>query len=133
VKKTKTYIKRVSDGVIVWYQLACLETSDKYAQSKEYASIKGLKYIHRGGYLYVEADGVTPTILNQYGCSSLDGLYSYVLRLDDNNIINDIVNVLNIAQIRSLWELLLTLDDSKKNETLRNLLFKRMTKLAKGE
>jgi hypothetical protein len=130
MKKTKTYIKRKD----VWFQLACLESSEEYQLAKQYATKKGLKYVHRSGYLFVEADGVTPDILKQYGCANLEGLYSYILRLDDKVVASELISGLNTTQTQSLWELIPK--ESKRtqqNKVLHDLCFTHMAKLAKGE
>lgn len=128
--KIKTYIKRKD----VWYQLVCPESSIIHTEAKKYADAKGLKYVHRGGFLFVEADGVTPTLLKQYGCADLEGLYAYILRLCNIDIASELINHLNSSQTQSLWELIPKEEKrTKQNKMLHDLCFTRMAKLAKGE
>lgn len=128
--KIKTYIKRKD----VWYQLACPESSNDYTQAKKYADAKGLKYVHRGGFLFVEADGVTPDTLKQYGCANLEGFYGYILRLEDKDIASELIGSLNSTQTQSLWEIIPKEEKrTRQNKMLHDLCFARMAKLAKGE
>jgi hypothetical protein len=129
MKTVKSFIKRKD----VWYQLACPESSNDYQAAKNYADTKGLKYVHRGGNLFVEANGVTPDTLKEYGCANLEGLYAYILRLEDYVIASLLISHLNATQVKSLWDIIQSQKETKTIKMLIDLCFRKMAILVKGE
>jgi len=106
MKKTKTFIKRTKDFKTVWYQLASHQDSSEYNEAKKYANSKKLNYVHRDGYLFIEADGATPDTLKQYGYNSLEGFYNHILGMEDMNDANERIKTLNQKQTKCLYELI---------------------------
>ena len=105
--KTKAFIKRTKDEKVIWFQLICVDESEnkEYQYAMRYAKSRGLNYLHRDGHLYIQADGVTPDTLKKYSCGNLEGLYSYILRLELKPQIKEIIDGLNLFQVEALWDL----------------------------
>ena len=127
--KTKTFIKRTKDSKVIWYQLFCIDEFEtkEYKEAMKYAKSRGLNYLHREGLLYVQADGVTPNTLKKYSCANLEGLYSYILRLELKSQIKELIDELNVYQVKSLWDLA----DKEEDKFVVDLCFQKMSELAK--
>ena len=127
----KTFIKRTKDKKVIWFQLICIDEceSKEYQYAMKYSKSRRLNYLHRDGCLYVQADGVTPEILKKHSCANLDGLYSYILRLKLKSQIKELIDDLNVFQVKSLWDLA----DKEKDKFVVDLCFQKMSGLAKGE
>ena len=127
--KTKTFIKRTKDNKVIWYQLFCIDEFEtkEYKEAMKYAKSNNLNYLKREGLLYVQADGATPNTLKKYSCANLEGLYSYILRLELKSQIKELIEELNVYQVKSLWDLA----DKEEDRFVVDLCFQKMSELAK--
>lgn len=132
MRKTKTFIKRTKDFKIVWYQLTCHQDSSDYNEAKQYAKNKGLNYVHRDGYLFIEADGATPDTLKEYGYKSLEGFYNHILGMEDTNDAYERIKTLNQKQTKVLYEQIKKEEkQTAKLKTLHDLCFSHLYDLSK--
>jgi hypothetical protein len=125
----KTFIKRTKDEKIIWYQLICIDDSEskEYQEAMKYAKSHNLNYLKRERLLYVQADGATPEMLKKHSCANLEGLYSYILRLKLKSQIKELIDDLNVFQVKSLWDLA----DKEEDRFVVDLCFQKMSELAK--